>query len=70
MNSGAEKKTPEFVYRDGKPVAVILDINEYRELLERLEDVEDLKLLEEMRKKPLHFRELDEFLRECQSGRV
>lgn len=70
MKSGAEKKTPEFVYRDGKPVAVILDINEYRELLERLEDMEDLKLLEEMRKKPLHFRELDEFLRECQSGRV
>ena len=41
-------------------MAVILDINEYRELLERLEDVEDLKLLEEMRKKPLHFRELEE----------
>ena len=70
MKNGAEKKTPEFVYRDGKPVAVILDINEYRELLERLEDMEDLKLLEEMRKKPLHFRELDEFLRECQSGRA
>jgi len=70
MKNGAEKKTPEFVYRDGKPVAVILDINEYRELLERLEDMEDLKLLEEMRKKPLHVRELDEFLRECQSGRV
>ena len=69
MKSNARKK-PEFVYRDGKPVAVILDIDEYRELLERLEDIEDLKMLEEMRKKPLHFRELDDFLRECRSERV
>jgi len=55
---------PEIILRDGKPAAVILDIDEYQEVLERLEDVEDLKMLHEMRKKPLEFRELEEFLAE------
>ncbi len=59
-----EKKVPELIYRDGKPVAVILEIDKYQKMLERLEDVEDLKMLEEMRKKPLRFRKLDDFLRE------
>jgi hypothetical protein len=31
------RKSPEIVYRDGKPTAVIIDINEYQEMLERLE---------------------------------
>jgi PHD/YefM family antitoxin component YafN of YafNO toxin-antitoxin module len=64
----AEKKEPELIYRNGKPVAVILDIEKYRELLERLEDAEDLKMLEKMRKKPLRFRKLDEFLKDYQIG--
>lgn len=55
---------PEIVYREGKPVAVILDIDAYQELLERLEDVEDLQMLEEMRSKPLSFRTVDGFLAE------
>ncbi len=58
------RKNPEIVLRDGKPSAVILDIDEYREMLERLEDTEDLKVLSAMRKKPLKFRKLEEFLRE------
>jgi hypothetical protein len=33
-------------------------------MLERLEDMGDLKLLEKMRKKSLNFRKLDEFLKE------
>jgi hypothetical protein len=49
---------------NGEPSAVIIDINEYRELLERLQDAEDLKLLDDMRKKPLKFRKLDDFLAE------
>lgn len=49
--------------KEGKP-AVILDIDVYKGLLERLEDIEDLKILEEMRKKPLKFRKLEEFLKE------
>jgi len=60
----ARHKEPEVVLRNGKPSAVILDIDEYREMLERLEDVEDLKALARMRKKPLKFRRLEEFLQE------
>ena len=63
-----EKTGPEVVYRDGEPVAVILDIQEYRDMLERLEDIEDLALLDEMRKRPLGFRTLDEFLEEHSLG--
>ena len=61
-------KPPEIVFKDGKAKAVILDIDEYRELLERLEDVEHLKTLEDMRRKPLKFRKLDDFLKEHQAG--
>jgi Phd_YefM. len=57
-------KVPEIILRDGKPAAVILDIEEYREILERLEDMEDLIALEEARKGPPEFKKLDDFLKE------
>jgi PHD/YefM family antitoxin component YafN of YafNO toxin-antitoxin module len=57
-------KEPEIVLRNGKPAAVILDIDKYREMLERLEDAEDLRVLTEIRERPLKFRRLEEFLRE------
>jgi len=60
----AEKGTREIVYRDGEPVAVILNIEEYREMLERLEDLEDLALLDEVRARGLAVRPLEEFLEE------
>lgn len=53
MKRKTNRKEPEIAVREGEPVAVILDIDEYQELLERLEDVEDLKMLEKMRRKPL-----------------
>jgi PHD/YefM family antitoxin component YafN of YafNO toxin-antitoxin module len=59
-----KRKEPEIVFSEGKPTAVILDIEEYQEMLERLEDAEDLKILEDMRKKPLNFRSLEDFLKE------
>lgn len=65
MKLKTKKKPPGIVISDSKPVAVILDIDDYQEILERLEDAEDLKMLQEMRKKPLHFRKLNEFLKEC-----
>ena len=46
MKTKGKRKPPEVVYREGKPRAVILDIEEYQEMLERLEDVEDLQMLE------------------------
>lgn len=64
MKVRTKKKPPEIVIRDSKPVAVILDIADYQEILERLEDAEDLRMLQEMRKKPLHFRKLNDFLKE------
>ena len=61
---GKKDRQPEIVLRDGKPAAVILDIDEYEEMLERLEDLEDLAALREMRKRPLKYRTLDDFLKE------
>jgi PHD/YefM family antitoxin component YafN of YafNO toxin-antitoxin module len=56
--------SPEIVIRDGRPVAVILSLAEYRELLEKAEDLEALRCLEKMRQEPLEFRRLDDFLAE------
>ena len=64
MRSKTKKKSPEVVFREGRPAAVILDIAEYKRMLERLEDMEDLRTLESMRKRPLKFRSLDDFLKE------
>lgn len=68
MKTTAKKKLPEIVLKNGKPTAVILDIDTYKEILERLEDIEDLKMLEDMRKKPLKFRRLDDFMKEYNPG--
>jgi PHD/YefM family antitoxin component YafN of YafNO toxin-antitoxin module len=58
-----KQSAPEIVLRDGKPAAVILDIEVYRELLERAEDADDLKALRAMRRRPIKFRRLDDFLK-------
>ncbi len=68
MKSKGKKKGPDVILKDGKPAAIILDINEYREMLERLEDVEDLEALERMRRRPLKFRSLEDFLKEYSPG--
>ena len=68
MKGKTKRKAPEIVLKEGKPSAVILDIDDYREMLERLEDLEDLNALKEMRKRPLKFRKLEDFLKEYQPG--
>ena len=60
----AKSSMPEVILRKGKPVAVILALKKYEELLKRLEDAEDLKELAAMRRKPVKFRKLEEFLAE------
>ena len=45
-----------------------MDIEEYRALLEGVEDMEDLKMLRKMRKRPVKFRKLAEFLRDSDRG--
>ena len=57
-------KSPEIVFRNGRPSAVILDINSYENLLEELEQKEDLKALASARKRGLKFRCFDAFLAE------
>ncbi|MEB3310348.1 MAG: hypothetical protein VKJ02_08945 [Snowella sp.] len=56
-------KNPGIIMRDGKPVAVILDIDIYEEMLEQIESIEDLEYLKEVRQQPLEFRSLDDFLK-------
>jgi hypothetical protein len=62
MRTKPRKKAPEIVLRGGKPAAVIIDIDDYQEMLERLEDAEDLKMLAEMRNQPLKFKKIEDFL--------
>ncbi|KPJ70365.1 MAG: hypothetical protein AMS14_10905 [Planctomycetes bacterium DG_20] len=62
------RRQPEIVFRDGRPAAVILDIDDYEEMLQRLEDLEDLEALREIRRGRLTFRSLDEFLEEHVPG--
>jgi len=64
MKRKSKRISPELVLRDGKPAAVIVDIDEYQDMLERLEDADDLKMLEEMRKRPLEFLRIEDFLKE------
>jgi PHD/YefM family antitoxin component YafN of YafNO toxin-antitoxin module len=68
MKGKMKRKNPEIILKEGKPSAVILDIDEYRQILERLEDLEDLNMLKEMRKKPRKFRKLEDFLKEYHPG--
>ena len=62
------RRTPEVVYRNNKPVSVILDIAEYNKMLERLEDVKDIKFIENLKSKQLKFRKLDDFLADHNSN--
>jgi prevent-host-death family protein len=67
MKARRKRRDPEIVMRRGRPTAVILGIEEYRDLLERAEDAEDLKTLKEMRKRPLNFRKFADFLKAAAS---
>lgn len=53
---------PEIITRKGKAVSVILPIRTYREIMERLEDADDIAWLKKARRKPLHFRPLEDVL--------
>jgi len=57
-------REPEIVTRNGKPVSVILPIKDYKELLERAEDAEDVAWLKRARRKKLHYRPLEDYLAE------
>lgn len=58
------KIKPQLVMKNGKPDAVIINIKDYRELLGRLEDKEDIADLERIRKGGLQVRKFSDFLME------
>lgn len=64
MERTGRKRHVRLVVEDSEPRGVILDIQDYIEMLERLEDAEDLAALNAMRQTPLEFRWFDEFLGE------
>ncbi len=53
---------PEIVTKKGKPVSVILPIKQYREMIERLEDADDVAWVKKARRKKLYYRRLEEVL--------
>jgi len=55
-------REPEIVTRNGKPVSVIIPIEDYKELLERAEDAGDMAWLKRARNKKRHYRPLEEYL--------
>ncbi|MCX5813363.1 MAG: type II toxin-antitoxin system prevent-host-death family antitoxin [Proteobacteria bacterium] len=64
MTKSILKTKPQVVMKDGRPSAVIIDINDYRELLEKLEDKEDLADLEKIRVGGMKIRKFEDFLTE------
>ena len=67
-NNKRSAKSPEVIYRNDKPVSVIIDLEEYKKMLERLEDIEDLRYINKIKNKHLKFRKLDDFLAEYDSN--
>jgi len=62
------KTRPQLVMKDGKPNAVIIDLKDYRKMLERLEDKDDLDDLKKIRAGSPRFRKFDDFLSEHPCG--
>ena len=58
------KTKPQVIMKNGKPNAVIIDIRDYKEMLERLEDKEYIEELNKMRKGRLEFKKFTDFLAE------
>ena len=53
---------PQIVTCKGKPVSVIIPIEAYQDLLERVEDAADIEWLRKARRKPLQYRSVEEYL--------
>ncbi len=64
MAKSVMKAKPQVIMKDGKPNAVIIEINDYRALLEKLEDKEDLADLEKIRMGGMQVRKFKDYLAE------
>ena len=58
------KTRPQVIMKNGVPDAVIVDIADYRNLLQRLQDKEDIDDLEKIRRGSLRFRGFDDLIDE------
>jgi prevent-host-death family protein len=58
------KTKPQVIMKNGKANAVIIDIKDYKKILERLEDKEDLDDLAKIRTGNPSFRKFEDFLAE------
>jgi prevent-host-death family protein len=58
------KTKPQLIMKNGKANAVIIDIKDYKKMLERLEDKEDLEDLAKIRTGTPSFRKFEDFLAE------
>ncbi|MBU2508511.1 MAG: type II toxin-antitoxin system Phd/YefM family antitoxin [Bacteroidetes bacterium] len=58
------KKNREIIYRNNKPVSIILDIREYEKMIERLEDIEDIEFVKKIKSNSMSFIKLEDFLTE------
>ena len=56
------KYKPDFIYRGKKPVAAIIKIKDYEQILEELEELEDIKYLKEIRKNGIETFDFEEYL--------
>lgn len=64
MSTRAFAIHPQFVFKDKKPTAVLLDLKDYQTILERLEDLQDIQELERIRKNKLTFRPFEDLRKE------
>ncbi len=64
MAKSIMKVKPQVIMKDGRPSAVIIEINDYRELLEKLEDKEDLADLKKIRMGGMQVRKFKDYLAE------
>ncbi len=56
------RREPGIIFKGGEATAVIQDIDVYQDMLEGLEDAEDLRMLIELRRKPLRFSRFEDVL--------
>jgi len=58
------KIKPDFIYRNNKAVAAIIDIDVFNEIIEKFEDDEDVAFLKKARNKTMEFRNFKDYLAE------
>lgn len=64
MNAGTLAIHPQIFFKNSKPTSVLLNIQDYKKMLRRIEDFQDIRELERLRKKKLTFRPFKDIRKE------